>query len=124
MVHTDNEVLCYFTRGSHYQYIACALFKSKLGLFISTKKWPMPRPCYPYTVRITRYVQINFVLIVNQTCGSRYLYCAHNENIFETLKVPLLPYFCTMIGLTFMTTIIFVLIKMNNFYRGNKFNLV
>jgi len=40
------------------------------GLNIGTKKWPGPRPSCPYSVRITRYVRINFVLIVNQTRGA------------------------------------------------------
>ncbi len=47
--------------GSRYEYI--------LVLFISTKKWARPGPCYPYSVRITRYVRINFVPIVNQAGG-------------------------------------------------------
>ncbi len=66
---TDNEVLRYWYNEGYlvissfsrpcYQYI--------LGLFITTNKWLRPRSRYPYSVRIRRYVRINFVLIVNQT---------------------------------------------------------
>jgi hypothetical protein len=44
---------------TRYRYI--------LGLLISKKKWPRPGPRYPCSVRITRYVHINFVPILNQT---------------------------------------------------------
>jgi len=60
-------------RGSQYWYI--------LGLSISTKKWPGHGPHYLYSVRITRYVWVYFVSIVNPTRESRYPYCTDNETL-------------------------------------------
>jgi hypothetical protein len=36
-----------------------------------------------YTLYITRYVQINFVAIVNQTWAYHYLYCTDNETLVQ-----------------------------------------
>jgi len=59
----------YDTRGSRNRYIPWASLSVHTGPLYRCKEVAWVRASFLYSVPITRYVRINFVLIVNQTGG-------------------------------------------------------